>query len=381
MKSYKILVVGDIFDNHIIRFLRNLKWCNSHALVDVISFNNHYELCDEVEDLFNKIYWFDPQTTQIRFLKDFQRIVQLNVFLKTIAIENHYDIVNIHFPTFEYSFCIGALKRLADNIVLTPWGSDVYRAGKLRLNILKHLYSKADYICNPHTRFGKDVRKIFNLRQEQLVNLSMGSETIDYIIENKEKFSPEEARKYLSLEGDYFITCGYNAHIAQNHKAIIDGIIKIKTNFNGQLSLIFPMTYPKNTVYVDKIKNYVKEKGLKSYFFTDYLDLHTLFCIRQSTDMFIHVQDTDANAASVQEYLLLGKKVLNGSWLRYDNMEIDGVIPYTIVKNLDSISEAILESQNENPKITLKLFEYIKTSGWKNWITQWDSFFISICNQ
>lgn len=378
MEEYKLLVIGNLYDNHLIRFIRNLKSCNNKVIIDVLSINAIDRVPSEVEDIVRKVHFFRYKTSSIRIIRVIQRIVLFNTFLKEIAKNEHYDIVNIHFPTFDYSFSVSNLKKLADKIVLTPWGSDIYRVGKLRLSILKYLYRKADYVCNPNTRFGKDVREILSLKKEQIVNLSMGSETIDYIIENKNNISVVEARKVLSLEGDYFITCGYNAHIAQNHKAIIDGVAKFNDRYPGKISLLFPMTYPKNVEYVDEIKQYVNDKGLNAYFFTDYLDLPTIFKLRQSTDMFIHVQNTDANSASVQEYLLLGKKVLNGEWLRYDNMEIDGEIPYTLVKDLSSVSDAIEKALKEDIKISTKLHEYLESSGWKEWILHWDAFFKQI---
>lgn len=378
--DYKLLIIGDLYDNHLIRFIRNLKDCNQNTLIDAMTFSQQGSVPNEIIDFVNEIYWFNIQTTDIRIIRDIQRICKLRSFLKNISKNNHYNVVNIHFPVFEYSFCVSELKKVADNIVLTPWGSDVYRAGIKRLNILKYLYRKADYICNPNTRFGKDVREIFRLRDNQIVNLSIGSDTIDYIVDHKDKITPYNSRKELLLTGDCFITCGYNASPAQNHKAIIDGIVKYQNTYPGKISLIFPMTYPKNEEYILEIKEYVRKKGLNAYFFTDYLDLHSLFCLRQSTDMFIHVQNTDANAASVQEYLLLGKNVLNGEWLRYDNMEIDGKIPYTLIKDLNSISNAIEKALNGKIEISKKLYDYIASYGWKYWIVRWDTFFKRISN-
>ena len=378
MFDYKLLIIGNIFDSHLIRFIRNLKKFNNNILIDVITFKQQNPIPEEITELTNSVYYFTPNTQQKLFVQVFQRIHKFNVLLKDILQVIHYDIVNIHYPYYDYAFALRHLKKMADNIVLTPWGSDVYRISKTKLYILKFLYHNVDYVCNPDTRFGKDVRKIFNLKKEQIINLSMGSETIDYIVEHKETETVSEARHNLALEGDYFITCGYNAHSAQNHVAIVDGISRIKNIFPGQLSLIFPMTYPKNSNYIEKIKAYVLSKGLKAYFFTDYLDLPTLLRLRQSTDMFIHVQDTDANAASVQEYLLLEKKVLNGEWLRYDNMEIDGEIPYTLVKDLNSISEAVVNSLNKKTEISSKLYDYLVSSGWNKWIIQWDTFFKKI---
>lgn len=378
MQYYKLLIVGNIYDNHIKRYIKHLKTFNPNVQIDILTIQRSFNDSEDLKEFVDTIHFYKPTISSLPLIGIFKRIFQFNRLLSKITSFRQYDIVNIHYPVYEQSFSVNHLKKLAKKIVLTPWGSDVYRVGNIKLKILKYLYRKTDYVCNPNTRFGRDVRRIFNLRKDQIVDLSIGSETIDYIIEHRNSISVKDARRKLSLEGDYYITCGYNASPAQNHKAIIDGITKFAEQFPGKISLLFPMTYPQNSEYVDEIKQYVRCKGLNAYFFTNYLDLPTLFLLRQSTDMFIHVQDTDANAGSVQEYLLLKKKVLNGEWLRYDNLEINGVIPYILVKDLKSIGEAIEGATQQDPIMTQDLIEYIESFGWNKWILKWDSFFQEI---
>ena len=79
--------------------------------------------------------------------------------------------MNIHYPKVEYCLSVKYFKQLADKILLSPWGSDVYRVGKRKLAILKYLYRKADFVCASDTRFGKDLCEIFKLLPIQNVNL------------------------------------------------------------------------------------------------------------------------------------------------------------------------------------------------------------------
>ena len=379
MVDYKLLIIGNIYDNHLIRLIKNLKGYNKNILVDVISEKQDVQDPRGILELIDTIYWFYPPKANCKILNICQRISDFNVLLNHIASDKHYDIVNIHFPRYEYTFSIPYLNKIANYMVLTPWGSDVYRVSKIKKAILRCLYSNADFVCCNKNRFGQDVRKIFGLPLNKLVNLDIGSETIDYIFEYKDIFNPQQSRKMLSLEGDYFITCGYNAQKSQRHTQIIEAICRIRKQLPQKLTLLFPMTYPNDAQYIEEIKDLVKKNNLQAYFFTEYLNIPELFALRHSTDMFVHVQTTDANAASVQEYLALGKNVINGSWLRYKELEIDLMVPYHIANNIDSLSSTIYNAYKSGAiTINSKVLDYIESYGWKKWIIQWNSFFCSL---
>lgn len=375
-KCYHLLVVGDIYDNHIVRYVKYLKTQNPSITLDVISVKQNKPISPVVEESVNSIFFFEPHTLPYRFIHILQFVHQFNKFLKDISKSHHYDIVNIHFPIAEYYYSMKYLRKLAPKILLTPWGSDVYRINNRRKRVLKHLYADADYVCCTNNRFGKDVRKIFNLHEDKIVNLDIGSETIDFIAENKDLITPTSARQQLNISGSYFITCGYNGHRVQRHLQIIDAISKIRTQFPKDLTLLFPMTYPKDPEYLEEIQQSVVEKNFKACYFIDYLDVEKLFYLRQATDMFIHVQTTDANAASVQEYLLLGKNVVNGSWLRYMELEKNGNIPYHTVDSMNCLPEAILNAYKKGTMpLDNQTKDYIESYGWKKWIVKWNDFF------
>ena len=198
-QNYKLLIIGDIYDNHIVRYVTNLKKCNPNAVIDIISVKKECSYAQQIENAVNHIYWFKPDTTNLRLLRGIQRVHQFNCLLRRISKVCHYDIINVHYPQVEYRYSIKEFRKIAEYILLTPWGSDVYRVSKLGISILKVLYKSADYVCCTDNRFGYDVRCMFALQNKQLVNLDIGSETIDYIFEFKDIVSPQSARKNLSF--------------------------------------------------------------------------------------------------------------------------------------------------------------------------------------
>lgn len=375
--GYSVLVIGDIYDNHLIRFVSNLKGENDNAIIDVVATRNNHELSPRVKMAVRDIFYFEDYTTGNKYVREIKKIIGIRRTLRIIGKKRHYNIVNIHFPIEEYGFAVGSLRKLGDTMLITPWGSDIYRSGKRGRLLLRPLFHKADRVCGTGNRFNKDVKRLFNLPDAKFINLDIGSETIDYISEKRKDICAEDARRRLELSGDYFITCGYNAHQEQHHLLIIDAINQVKDKLPKDTVLIFPLTYPKEESYINEIKERVKMYCLRAVFYENYLQIEDLFLMRQSTDMFIHVQSTDANAQSVQEYILLGKNVLNGSWLRYSELERDG-IPYHLTESLDTLPQAILNSFEQGPvEVSDSIIDYISAYGWKPWIKKWNEYFLS----
>ena len=254
MRGYSILVVGNIYDNHIIRYVANLKSENPNVDIDLFSTRMEQAIPERINSAISNIYWLDVRKSSNKYLQAFRRIKGIRFLLKQIKKTKHYDIVNIHFPMVEYCFAMTYFKRIGDTILITPWGSDIYRAGKLGRLLLRRVFNEADYICGTGNRFGKDVQRFFNIPNSKIVCLDIGSESIDYVTEYRDKISPEEARVKLGLDGDYFITCGYNAHREQNHIAILDAIGLVKSQLPENISVILPLTYPKDKTYVDSFE-------------------------------------------------------------------------------------------------------------------------------
>lgn len=379
--GYKLLVVGNIYDNHVVRYVSNLKNENPEAIIDILATKRDMPVQDRVADAVSDIYWLEEKSYQNKYLREFNKIRTLLSVVSRIKNEKQYDIVNIHFPIEEYFFVISKFRKMGKTLLITPWGSDVYRSGKRGRFFLKRVFSNADYVCGTGNRFSKDVRRIFNVPSYKFVNLDIGSETIDYIYLHKASIDTLKARTLLGIKREgYVITCGYNAHSEQNHLAILDAIYKIKDELPSDATLLFPMTYPQNRQYIETVKERVKTYSFNSLFFEHFLSIDQLFLMRQATDMFIHVQQTDANAQSVQEYILLGKNVVNGGWLRYDELEKDG-IPYYVTDSLQSLSTTVMNAYKEGRKhISHETIDYIMSYGWKSWIKKWNTFFVQVTN-
>lgn len=384
MKNYSVLLIAlDCHYSHIERFVRNLKTENSGISIILYTQNNETDIPDGVKDNVSEII------RRIRPKKHYPNIIYaiVNIYMfisqfAKMSNHRHFDIVNIHFAQYYCVLIARYLKRMSKNIVITPWGSDVYRISKSKLNILKHLYGKANYvICSRFGNLYDDISELMNIPSNRIVDISFGSDSIDYISSHIKAMTSEEAKKALNFGGKYAITCGYNAFPAQRHKEMISAIAQVRNQLPENLVLLFPVTYgfPDRKIYIDELKDCCKQNGLQAIFYEQFLDLSELFVLRQSTDMFIHIQTTDLMNSSIREYILLGKKVLHGTWITYPDFESCTKKPFFAVNDLSELSSVIAESYKSEPIVQSEmLLKDIRSCGWIPQRKKWNEFFESI---
>lgn len=274
---------------------------------------------------------------------------------------------------------------MSNNIVMSPWGSDIMRRPKKNLEQLSYLYQKADYItlsANVAWPIVNIVLDDFKIDPKKLVGGFWGSDLVDFAIKNGKTISQEDAKDRFGLTGQYVVTCGYNRQEAQQHKAIIEAIDKKRKQLPGNLILLFPMTYGNMTYqgkYVEEVKDECKKRNLQAIFVTDFLSVEDLYKLRKATDIFVHVQTTDAGARSVYEYILCNKKIVQGSWMNYAELESFSPLFYFPVKKLDDLGEVIVHAYNsDNIEVPQEVMDIVMNRSWENKITKMNDFFISI---
>ena len=380
--TYKLLIIGRIYNNHLIRFIQNLKNENGSVQIDVFSLYKEKQIPKELVGLISKEYYLyigkDHRSKIMQKASSLIDIIKLISFFNRIS--EHYDIINIHYPSYFYTFCYRQLKNISDHIVLTAWGSDVYRCNWTQIQFLKILYRKADYVTAVSSRFRDDLLRIFGVPSESMPILDMASDTIDYIVDNKQVISSDEAKRKLNVSGKYVICCGYNGQRAQQHIAIIKSLSAIKKHLPSNFVLFLPFMYGGDETYKIEVIKIAEDSKFKYRIFESYLDTANMFLLEQATDMLIHVQTTDASSCSIQEFILLEKKIINGEWLKYPQLTSCSIDPYFVTSSIESLPETISDAITANIIIPHETIDYIKSNGWRSWIKKWNQFFISIIN-
>ena len=389
-KKYSLLIVAlYCHPGHIIDIANHLK--SKNPLVDITILTdvpNDYK--NSLSDKSIKLLLYDVPPFNCRFRRLRFLVIQhrQRKFFSNFSKGRKFDIINVHFPNRYMSCVVNYLRAMTNNIVISPWGSDLLRRDAISLKRLKRFYEKADYItlkASPVSQLGplgKIVQEHFKIDTKKMVGGFWGSDIVDFAIKNGDSISQDDAKDRFGLSGRYVITCGYNRQEAQRHKAIIAAIDQKREQLPENLTLLFPMTYG-NMVYqgeyVEEVKEECEKRNLKAKFVTDFLSVEDLYKLRKATDIFVHVQTTDAGARSVYEYILCNKKIVHGSWMSYKKLESYKPLFYFPVDTLANLGDVIVKAYNsDNIEIPQEVMDIVLSRSWESNITKMNDFFMSI---
>lgn len=387
MKEYSILIVAiGCYYGHLREFIVNLK--KKNPLVNVTMVISY--LPDEVrEELIENDCSIIQHKTYYGVIRYRYFVILMNVFYYCreffgLLLKRHFDVVNIHFPTRHIKFAMPFLKLMTKNIVISPWGSDVLRVeDEKSINDLRKIYSQARFVTTgKNTNTGRCAIEKFKVDPDKFVELGWGGEFFDYIKDNPNHVTTEDAKKSFGLDGRYVITCGYNGQLEQRREEIVDAIYSVKNQLPNNLTLLFPYNYlkiPVNDANMETVMNKCASLGLEAVVVEQYLDMKGLLELRMATDIFVHVQTTDAGARSVMEYVLCNKKVVHGAWIKYAYLEDYKPSCYFPVDQIENLGECIVNAyHSEVSDLPEEVKTIIMERGWNYKMTLWNDFFESL---
>lgn len=382
-QNYSLLIVG--YHASLLQLapvIKHLKDENPEAMISLMT-----NLLENVPEVIKKnvveilpIYTYSERARNPIIRTWFGKAFFLFSFVKLIF--RRYDIINIHFAKPWLFYAIPCLRRMTKNVVITPWGSDVLRLeGEKNKKKLQKVYESAHFVTvSSGSKLGKAIIEKFACDPSKFHPLKFGMDFVDYLKEVKPNKTTEQAKDRFGLLGKYVITCGYSTARSHQHKMIIEAVFSIKQYLPDNIVLLFPFTYGwGGNDYVQSIKDKCTELGLKAVFVETFLSDADLYLLRKSTDMFVNVQTTDAEAASVMQYILCKKKIVSGTWLKYTAMEKYSPLFYFPVHDLKELGSVILDAFNaEEIHVSQGLIDYIMARGWKQVIVKWNEFFMSL---
>ena len=387
MKGYRLLVIAWYAGiTHVSEFIKNLKSCNPCAEVSLLTSKPSLnevpkELIESTVEIFCCKYYsghiknklIAGLVTRFYFIRTFFRLSKKN-----------YDIVDIHFAKPRLYHVRHWIKMISDNIVISPWGSDVLRVeGERNIKRLRKVYAIARYVTvGKDSQIGQRLVSEMKVAPDKLVRLGWGGELFDYIRENAIRVTPDEAKARFDLNGRYVITCGYNTQKEQRHEEILNAIASVRDQLPENLTLLFPFTYgraPENAGYIEFIKEEGRRLGFDLVAVEEHLNLPDLFLLRMATDMFVHVQTTDAGSRCVMEYVSCNKKVVHGSWMRYAYLEDYHPSCYFPVDKIENLGECIVKAYKAQVEpLPKEVVDIILERGWKYKMGLWNGFFESL---
>lgn len=374
-----ILVCSPVGNPHIIKQLKILKEACPDLNVDFMSLSYVEEkYIPELLSLVGNAYLLNKPRIRFNLIVKVAQLIGILRFRRLLT--KNYNCIIINAITTKYRFLFSVLRKKSHILVLIPWGSEVLRASARSLNTLKKFYSQADYVTTVrHSRFEKDMIKFLNINESKLVDLPNGTKLIDmHITRHLEK---DVAKRRMGLENKYIVTIGYNGYRTQNHIAVLDSLIKVSEYLPSNTHIVLPATYGFSKDYEEELVSKLEETGFGYSILKNFMENDHLYELQCSTDIFIHMQKTDASSASVKEFILAGTVVFNGAWLEYPEIEVHGK-PYIVVEDFSDLNNKLkmFLTHYDAPHITEEMCKDIKKFSYstsvKNWqeaVRQWIS--------
>lgn len=381
--KYSILIVAiECHYTHVSRFIRHLKEENPEAVIDLLTNYDKSKIEPGVLACVERVIKC-PLPSGDNALNKLLKVFKIRKPIKELSKTAKYDVINIHFPHYYMAGTLRYFRKMSDAIVVSPWGSDILRVNGIRQKMLfGGVLKKCDVItATVEGNIGQTILSILPNAKSKFCPQVWGSETIDFINEHFSEYNTDSAKRHFDILGRYVITCGYNAFRAQNHMKIIDSIVEIRNSLPQNLLLLFPVSYGSDNKehYVRVLKERCKQENLDALFIEDYLSVQNVCILRMATDMFVHVQNTDASCASLQEYVLCNKKIVHGGWISYPMLEAFPPLCYHVTPDFSSLGKTIIETYHSEPiAFSQDVLNYIRSGGWIEASKGWNAMFEKI---
>lgn len=333
-------------------------------------FNNNYHLKKDypLKKYFWKYAWFfftKRFLTPYLLVKTVGTKKQLSNFIsiffngyitqQEFLSNKNYNIYHFHFLRFTYIkqlFFLPPTKK----VIVSIWGSDL-----LRINNVVEFYfqqkalERADII----TLQNEEMRELLlakfgrHLKPKIKEALFLMNETMLKIVDEL-RFSKEEINDYKKetlqcLHNEKMVMVGHNANPYNNHLEIIHQLASLPESNKKELKFVFLMTYgnKKKVNYAKQIAIACEVAGLNFHLITDFLTPKNLALLKLSTDVFIHLPESDAMSGTLLEAAYAGNKVITGSWLPYKKFKQCGIV-YQEINSFEKLPQELMKVL-ENP--------------------------------
>lgn len=276
------------------------------------------------------------------------------------------DILNYHFHDNFLDRLLFALRRKNKKVMVSIWGSDLYRISKKTIDRRSQLYELVNLIHVESPGVKDDFLSTYStVDKSKVVSCNFGIslfELIDNYINKKSLISKEILPP--EAQGKIIVTCGYNARKGQQHSKIIHMLSSLPVSCRNKLFIVFPLTYTvKGDSYIEKIDSDLSNFNIPYKCFREELNLDELAKIRIVSDIVINIQISDALSSSLVEYFYCGNIMILGDWLPYSFLKFDFGLEFIPI-SLDNMRDKFID--------VLSNYPYYKAKGEANIIKVYD---------
>lgn len=370
----KILVIADIDSVHTYNFCRNFL---AQTDLEVTLLNLKGERSTVKPDY---LHYYESMHYNLAFCKSLRsgHVNYMMSFYKALKELGCFDYVHIHFVSHYVAIPVFLLSRRYEKIILTYWGSDLFRSSatkRLMTLPLLNRSNKISFITSEMFDRFKSLSYPYrkNLKKCQVVDYgNLFFESIKTA--QKNGIDNIKAKNILGFpKGKIVISIGYCWRKEMQQLKTLESILGGGFKYKDKIMFVIP------AVGIDETnKSHIVdclERNNADYFIQEeFWDMEQITAFRMATDIFVHAQTTDSLSAAMMEHLYAGGIVVNGEWLKYEVLEKHKVY-YLQFERMIQIPELLNKVIDNLDKYRAKCKENQEIingfASWDYWRPQW----------
>jgi hypothetical protein len=264
-----------------------------------------------------------------RGVKFFWFLLHYRALLK--AVPDGYDVVHVFYLSAIWGALADALAAKGHRMIVSLFGSDVYRTNGILKPLQARLLKRADRITSANQDTLEAARGQYGVEPARGVIVRFGLRPLEHIDRLRAIGDRIAHKRAMGIpEERIVLAAGYNASPHQHHQAIIDSLCIIPKDRRGRLFVLVPMTMGGSSDQVARVRGMLAASGFDHRIITELMTDEEVARLRLATDIMVQVQPTDQLAGAMQEHLYAGSVVITGAWLPYRVLSDAGVRFWTI---------------------------------------------------
>ena len=384
----KYLVIGDSSSMHIFNFVKTILLPQKYEvhLLTLSSRDVHKEYMEFYNQNGVIVHSIAMKKYKNIEKKDYiHRILNIWRKLKLMKDIPSVDICHVQSVYKTALIMILINRQKYKKLILSYWGGDIEDKSFGVIKLRERCFKFADVITVTVKQTYKEFQKIYgNKYNNKLYICRFATSGLDYIHNLRKKVTRNECREEYNIPKDKIcITCGYSAYAEQHQDRCLEIIRRLDKKIREKIIVIIPMQYGRyNMEYIQKVKKIAQSCDFTCIILEKFVPFEMSVKLAISTDIYLHLRDTDAFSNALKEHVYAGSYIIKGDWLEYPELEemgaaIESIFSFDDLKNtLEKVINRVVIDEE------IKLFDPIfKLYSTKAIIEQWSKIIKLVLNK
>jgi hypothetical protein len=374
----KICILGNCHSIFISQLVKNMKKQKPEFVIDGIQMGVNKSF--EFDNYFDKMFFLNNEN--ISNIKILNKAIKYLRFKLEFRKMKRYDVVNIQFVNNFYKFFWSDIKKIADKIILSFWGSDFHRITEKERKNLIAILKEADFITFTSIGMAEEFKLYYSSSEisKKVRICRFGIESLDSILQVSNNQKNNFRKKYKITQNEIIVAVGYSAVKARRHIEIMNALLTLNDELLKKCHFVFQMNYG-DMVYKNQVKLFLKSTNIKYIVLEDFMSYDEISEFRVETDVMLNLPDMDQFSASMQEILFAKNIVITGKWLPYNLLWNSGVFA-VILENFDDLSKTFKNTIEDIDTIRVKCKnnsqKIYEISSWETNTKKWIDLYIDV---